>query len=59
MEDFKRALDQAINTWIKLSDDWEKIEQTHSDKLAERYPFNKDFREVVTDMLEWKECLNK
>lgn len=59
MEDFKKALDEAVSSWIKLSDQWEKIEITHSDKLAEKYPFNKDFREVISDMLEWKESLNK
>ncbi|MDX5947726.1 hypothetical protein SIL19_27990 [Bacillus cereus group sp. BfR-BA-00431] len=54
MEKFNQALDEAIQTWIKLSDEWEKIEQTHSDKLSEKYPFNKDFREVISDLIEWK-----
>ncbi|EOO32669.1 hypothetical protein [Bacillus mycoides] len=55
MENFNQALDEAIQAWIKLSDEWEKIEQTHSDKLSEKYPFNKDFREVISDLIEWKE----
>lgn len=54
LEKFNQALDEAIQTWIKLSDEWEKIEQTHSDKLSEKYPFNKDFREVISDLIEWK-----
>jgi len=57
MEEFKKALDEAIDTWIKLSEKWDMIEETHSDKLSEKYPFDKDFREVISDMLEWKENL--
>jgi hypothetical protein len=45
MDKFNKALDEVISAWIKLSDEWEKIELTHSDKLAEGYPFNKDFGE--------------
>ncbi|MBA9027614.1 hypothetical protein [Peribacillus huizhouensis] len=59
MDEFKKALDEAIAAWIKLSDEWEKVETTHSDKLAEKYPFDKDFREVISDLKEWKEELTK
>ncbi|GLV67419.1 MULTISPECIES: hypothetical protein [Bacillus cereus group] len=59
MDKFNKALDEAISAWIKLSDEWEKIELTHSDKLAEGYPFNKDFGEVILDLVEWKEKINK
>lgn len=59
MENFNKALDEVISTWIKLSDEWEKIELTHSDKLAEKYPFEKDFQEIILDLIEWKEHLNK
>jgi len=57
MEEFKRALDEAINSWIKLGERWDTIEETHSDKLSEKYPFDKDFRAVISDMLDWKEDL--
>lgn len=59
MESFKKSLDDTIHEFIKLSEEWEKIEATHSDKLAEKYPFDKDFKEVITDMQVWKESLNK
>lgn len=59
MDRFNKALDEVISACIKLSDEWEKIESTHSDKLAEGYPFDKDFGEVVLDLLEWKKSLNK
>ena len=59
LEKFNKSLDEAIEAWIKLSDEWEKIEQTHSDKLAEKYPFDKDFREVISELKEWKEQINK
>lgn len=59
MDKFNKALDDAIAACIKLSDEWEKIEASHSDELAEKYPFNKDLREVISDLLEWKEGLPK
>lgn len=59
MNEFNKALENAITAWTKLSDEWEKIETTHSDKLSEKYPFEKDFREVITDLKEWKESFSK
>lgn len=59
MDKFNKALDEAISAWTKLSDEWEKIELTNSDEIAEKYPFDKDFREVLADMMDWKESLNK
>jgi hypothetical protein len=57
MEKFLSALDAAISSWSDLSKEWETIEANKSDELAVKYPFNKDFREVLHDMLEWKEQL--
>ncbi|MGU3471902.1 hypothetical protein ACLBWT_12210 [Paenibacillus sp. D51F] len=57
MEDFKQALNDAITSWSKLSEEWEKIELTHSDVISEKYPFNKEFREILHNMIEWKENL--
>jgi hypothetical protein len=51
------ALNEAIHSWSELSKEWEEIEVKYSDKLSEGYPFNKDFREVLSDMIEWKEKL--
>ncbi|MFC5647822.1 hypothetical protein ACFPYJ_01565 [Paenibacillus solisilvae] len=59
MDEFKKALDIAIDACIKLGEEWDKIEESQSDKLSEQYPFNKDFREVLHDLLNWKESLNK
>ncbi|MEH7037188.1 hypothetical protein COM13_16120 [Bacillus pseudomycoides] len=59
MNEFNKALENAIFAWIKLSEEWEKIEATHSDKLAEKYPFEKDFREIIFDLQEWKNEINK
>lgn len=58
MEDFKKALDEAVMAFVKLSEEWEKIEDSYSDELAEKYPFAKDFREVVCDLINWKESLD-
>ncbi|MCM3325046.1 hypothetical protein [Cytobacillus kochii] len=59
MDEFNKALDNVIAAWIKLSDEWEKVETKHSDHLAEKYPFDKDFREVILDLKEWKEDITK
>lgn len=59
MEKFNKSLDEAISAWVKLSEEWEQIEDTHSDRFAEKYPFDKDFHEVVRDLMEWKEQINK
>ncbi|OME60874.1 hypothetical protein BSK59_05505 [Paenibacillus odorifer] len=57
MEHFLDALDKAIKSWSILGNEWEKIEPTHSDKLADKYPLDKDFREVVRELMEWKDQL--
>ncbi|WP_372814294.1 hypothetical protein [Paenibacillus sp.] len=57
MEQFKHALNEAISSWSKLSEEWEKIEETHSDTISENYPFDKDFREILNNMIEWREGL--
>lgn len=58
MNDFKNALNEAINSWSKLSGEWDKIEELHSDILSEKYPFQKDFRDVLRDLFEWREYIN-
>ena len=57
MDSFKKALDELINSSIKLSEEWEKIDADFADKLAENYPFDKDFTEVIEDLKEWKKGL--
>lgn len=59
MDKFKQALSEAVSSWSRLSDEWEKIEAKHSDKISANYPFNKDFREVLHDLIEWKESFNE
>lgn len=59
MEDFLKALNEAIHAWSHLSEEWEKIETDYSDQLSEGYPFDKDFREVIYDLKEWKEAISK
>lgn len=59
MDEFNKALENAISAGVKLSEEWEKIVVTHSDKLAEKYPFDKDFREIITDLQDWKNHINK
>jgi len=59
MDKFNKALDEVISACSKLSEEWEKIEVAHSDQLAEKYPFDKDFEEVILDLVTWKEHINK
>lgn len=54
MEAFKQALDAVIDSMIKLEAEWEKIESTHSNHLAEHYPLSNDWRETVHQMMEWQ-----
>ncbi|MBW5444753.1 hypothetical protein GE107_01565 [Cohnella sp. CFH 77786] len=58
MDAFKKALDVVIDSMIKLEAEWERIEETHSDHLAEHYPLHHDFREVVLQIMEWRETIN-
>ncbi|EOQ04689.1 hypothetical protein KOY_04864 [Bacillus cereus VDM021] len=59
MEKFNKALGEVISACIKLSEEWENIEITHANQLAEKYPFDKDFEEVILELVEWKEHINK
>ncbi|HHB1888847.1 TPA: hypothetical protein ACOQ40_005298 [Bacillus cereus] len=59
MEKFNKALDEVISACSKLSEEWEKIEATHSDRLADKYPFDKDFEEVILELVAWKDHINK
>ncbi|MDA2087856.1 hypothetical protein [Bacillus cereus group sp. BfR-BA-01323] len=59
MDKFNKTLDEVISACIKLSEEWEKIEVTHSDQLVEKYPFDKDFEEVILELVAWKEHINK
>ncbi|WP_273125256.1 hypothetical protein [Bacillus weihaiensis] len=58
MNKFNAALDEVIKSFEKLSLEWEEIEDTHSDVLSEKYPFNEDFREVVSSLKKWKDSIN-
>lgn len=59
MNNFKKSLDECIMAFTHLSDEWERLEREHSDQLSEKYPFNKDFSELIVDMMEWRESLDK
>ncbi|MCU0094666.1 hypothetical protein N7917_05825 [Bacillus sp. OR9] len=59
MDKFKKSLDECITAFNHLSEEWEKLERDHSDQLAEKYPFHKDFSELIIDMMEWRESINK
>jgi hypothetical protein len=59
MEKFNKALGEVISACIKLSEEWENMETTHANQLAEKYPFDKDFEEVILELVEWKEHINK
>ncbi|MGG1518765.1 hypothetical protein ABE504_25320 [Paenibacillus oryzisoli] len=59
MEKFNKALIEAISSWSRLSGEWEKIEDSHSDIISKNYPFTKDFREILNDLIEWKESMEE
>lgn len=57
MEGFKIALDTVIDSMIRLEAEWDRIECTHADQLAEHYPLTHDYREIVYQMMNWQEKL--
>ncbi|MET3297395.1 UNVERIFIED_ORG: type VI protein secretion system component VasK [Bacillus proteolyticus] len=59
MDNFKKSLDECIIAFTHLSEEWEKLERDYSDQLSEKYPFNKDFSELIIDMMEWRKSINK
>ncbi|MED1205602.1 hypothetical protein [Heyndrickxia acidicola] len=59
MNEFNKALDQAISSFSKLSEEWGKLDESNFEKLNKKYPFDKDFTEVILDLLEWKKEINK
>ncbi|MCZ8514392.1 hypothetical protein O9H85_18585 [Paenibacillus filicis] len=52
MDPFLKALNEVIQSWAELSKEWELIEPDYSDELSEGYPFNKDFNEIVHELIE-------
>lgn len=59
MDEFRRRLYEASSALILLSAEFERIEADQSDLLCEDYPFDKCLSEIVHDVLEWQESINK
>ncbi|SED07017.1 hypothetical protein [Paenibacillus sp. GP183] len=50
-------MDAVINLLIRLEAEWEPIESTYAKHLAEHYSLSHDYRDVVYQMLGWREKL--
>ena len=59
MDQFNKALDDLIKAMNVLSEEWEKLDAQYSNELSENYPFEKDFQEVVSDVVYWRSTINK
>jgi hypothetical protein len=64
MEKIVASIDQCINSMIELhnvwkSTDWDEYSEEFFEKLTENYPFKKDLNELIIDLIEWREKLNK
>lgn len=57
MERFKECLEEIILACDKLSAQWEKVDADYSDRLAEKYPFDTSFDEVILKLKDWKDSL--
>lgn len=59
MEDFKRALNSVIASCSTLSTAWENLDDEAAPTILDKYPFDKDFRQVIADLAEWRDSLDK
>jgi hypothetical protein len=48
-------LEAAILALIKVSESWEKLEESPCEILTSSYPFDKDFEELILGFKTWKE----
>lgn len=53
MEGFITKLEELVEGMQEISDDWHELDSKYQDKLAEGYPFQKSFDEVVVDVKDW------
>ena len=57
MEEFLKKLSEAIRAFSELSDVWNGLSEEEVQKVSEKYPFHKDFQELLHDMIEWRDSL--
>ncbi|GEO26845.1 hypothetical protein AAC03nite_26300 [Alicyclobacillus acidoterrestris] len=55
MEEFRKALDSVIKSCSSLSLAWENLNDQSF--VLDKYPFDKDFRQVLSDLVEWRDSL--
>lgn len=55
MNQILSCLEAAIQALIKVSESWEKLEESHNEILTNFYPFNRDFEELILGFKTWKE----
>ena len=59
MDQFNKALDDVTKAMNILSEEWEKIDAQYSEHLSQNYPFEKEFQELICDVIHWKNTMNK
>ncbi|MFN7251493.1 MAG: hypothetical protein ACK4M9_11960 [Anaerobacillus sp.] len=52
-------LEQMKENMLQASEQWEALSDDEQNQLAEKYPFDKSFDEVVADLDEWIKHLKK
>jgi hypothetical protein len=53
MDKFINKAEIMLKSMTELAEEWEQLKSEDHDKLAENYPFEKSFDEIVIDVKSW------
>ncbi|RAS76662.1 hypothetical protein [Priestia endophytica] len=53
MEKFINKAEMMLSVMSQVSEEWENLSDEQQDFLAEQYPLDKSFDEVVSDLKIW------
>jgi hypothetical protein len=57
MDNFIQQLDSVIELMVKLSLEWEHVQESSVDLLSKDYPLHIEFHELARQMIEWRDRL--
>lgn len=58
-KELKKALEDFKEDAMLLAARWSKATDDEKDKLQEHYPFEKDFDDIITEIIVWYHKTNK
>jgi hypothetical protein len=59
MDKFISKVEVMLSIMSQVSEEWENLPPEKHDLLAEKYPLDKSFDDVVADLQEWLEHIKK